>query len=85
MLKKFKDWIIPSFEGEDGKASFRRLTAFVLIIFESYMVFGDKIPEESRISLYYANLITILLIIGIVTTQNVLEFFNRGNNGRQTE
>lgn len=81
-MRKFINWIIPTLEGQDGKASFRRLTALVLILLDIFLVLGDKLLETDRINVYYANLITILLIIGIVTTQNILEFFNRGKDGK---
>lgn len=76
------NWIAHTFEGHDGKASFRRMTAFVLICLNVFMVCGDKLPEASRLHVYYANLVAISLIIGIVTTQNILSFFNRGKHER---
>lgn len=76
-------WVKPSFEGQDGTASFRRFVAFSLILLDIFLVICDKLNEEQRLAVYYANLATVLLIIGIVTTQNILEFFNRGKNGPQ--
>lgn len=81
MKKTFMDmvaWIRPTFEGQDGKASFRRFSALTLIILDIYLVVCDKLSESDRLNVYFANLVTVLLIIGIVTTQNILEFFNRG-------
>lgn len=84
LIWDFLRWLKPSFEGGHGTASFRRFTAFWLVILDAYLIIADKLEESARIYVYYANLVTVLLIIGILTTQNVLEFFNRGNkNGQQ--
>lgn len=82
---KFLKWIAQSFEGHDGKTSFRRLTAFILISINTFMIGFDKLPESVRDNIYYANLVTIGLIIGIVTTQNILSFFNRGGKNEQAK
>lgn len=84
MKKGFLDlihWLKPSFEGQHGTASFRRFTAFWLVVLDAYLIFADKLSESDRVNVYYANLAAILLIIGIVTTQNILQFFNRGKDG----
>lgn len=78
-------WLKPTVEGPDGVASFRRFVAFTLIILDIFLVVGDKLNEGQRLAVYYANLVTVLLIIGIITTQNILEFFNRGNKNGNNE
>lgn len=78
----FVNWAKPSFEGQNGTASFRRFTAFFLVMLDMYLILADKINEDQRVNVYYANLVAVLLIIGIVTTQNVLQFFNRGKEDK---
>jgi hypothetical protein len=85
MIPKFVDWIAHTFEGGDGKASFRKMTAFILIILNIYLLVFDKLMIEDRVHVYYANLLTISIIIGIVTTQNILAFLNRGSDGSRNE
>lgn len=77
---EFVRWVKPSFEGKDGTASYRRFTAFALGILNTYLIFCDKLDPSERINAFYANLVVICLIIGIVTAQNILSFFNRGEN-----
>lgn len=77
---KFIQWIRPSFEDNDGKSSYRRITAFVFVCLISYMVVFDKVQQEVHLKVFYSMLVTLLLLIGIVTAQNILTFFNRKND-----
>jgi hypothetical protein len=74
---KFIKWLRPSFEDNDGKASYRRITAFVMVCLISYMVVYEKVQIELHFKVFLSLLITLLLLIGIVTTQNILTFFNK--------
>lgn len=81
----FVRWVQPSFEGNDRTASYRRFTAFGLAILNAYLIIADKLEIADRINAYYANLIAISLIIGIVTAQNILDLLNRGKTPKEEE
>lgn len=55
MLKKLWTWIRPTFEGEDGKASHRRLSVFYSFILLTYMLLstasGAIFPEIAWITI----------------------------------
>ncbi|TZF84506.1 hypothetical protein FW774_05830 [Pedobacter sp. BS3] len=76
-MKRLINWIRPSFEDNDGKASYRRITAFVFVCLICYMVIWNRIQTEIHLKAFFALLITLLLLIGIVTVQNILTFFHR--------
>jgi|GEM_PF-6453326 len=77
---KFINWLKPSFEDNHGKSSYRRITAFVFVCLISYMIIFDKVQQEVHLKAFYSMLVTLLLLIGIVTTQNILTFLNRKND-----
>lgn len=72
---QFVMWVKPSFEDADGTASYRRISAFVFVCLICYMIIWDKISSDLKLNAFYALLVTFLLLVGIVTTQNVLTFF----------
>ena len=78
-MRKIILWLKPSFEDADGTASYRRISAFVFVCLICFMVLGDKITSDLKLRAFYALLVTFLLLVGIVTTQNILTFF-RGKN-----
>ena len=80
---KFINWIKPSFEDNDGTASYRRITAFILICLISYMVLWDVIKTPISLNAFYALLTTFLLLVGIVTAQNILTFFNKKSDEKE--
>lgn len=49
MFKNFREWIRPTIEGDDGKASHRRLTVVYFILLLTYMIVktanGSVFPE----------------------------------------
>lgn len=76
-MKKFIAWIRPSFEDNTGKASYRRITAFVFVWLMCYMVVCDKIKSDIHLKVFYAIEVGLMLMTGIVTTQNILTYFNK--------
>lgn len=54
-------WLRPTFEGEDGKASSKRITGFVLTASGIFMVFTDKMTN-----IYAVYTLAILLLTGAV-------------------
>lgn len=78
-MRKIILWLKPSFEDADGTASYRRISAFVFVCLICFMVLGDKITSDLKLRAFYALLVTFLLLVGILTTQNILTFF-KGRN-----
>lgn len=76
-MYKLIKWIRPSFEDNTGKASYRRMTAFVFVCLICYMIIWDKVKTELQFKVLLALLITLMLLIGVVTAQNLLTFFNK--------
>lgn len=74
---KIIQWIKPSFEDAHGTASYRRISAFIFVVLICFMVFCDKIKTTESLHAFYALLVTFLLLVGIITTQNILTFFNK--------
>lgn len=60
-FKSLLKWLKPTFEGEDGKASSKRITGFVLTASGIYMVFTDKMT-----TIYAVYTLAILLITGAI-------------------
>ena len=89
-MKNLINWIKPSVEGKDGKASARALTNIWYVFLNTilsigalylvnYIVTADKVNVEAvnalwvLIRLILIFNITILIIFGIVTAQNINE------------
>lgn len=79
-MKKLIQWLKPSFEGTDGKVSYRRLTAFLFCWIDAYIILTAKVNTEIMLNVHYSILAFILLLTGIITTQNILQFFKRNEN-----
>lgn len=77
VIKGFLSWIRPSFQDNDGTASYRRLTAFFLVMLDAYIIIAGKITTGLMLNVHYTLLASFLLITGIITTQNVLQFLNK--------
>lgn len=76
-IKSFIDWLRPSIEDHTGAASYRRLTALVFVILDLYIVATEKIKTQLMLNVHYSILVFVLVLIGIVTVQNVLTFLNK--------
>ena len=77
-------WIRPSFEGEDGKSSYRRLSAFYALCMDMYLILADKITNPIIEHVHYSLLIYSLVMTGIVTIQNIIDLKN-GSNKKSTD
>jgi len=74
-IKSLVVWIKPSFEGEKGSASSRRLTAFTVMGMYMYsrIIFTSKITDPYWLLLgSITDAIFVLVLFGIVTVQQVL-------------
>lgn len=79
-MNRLIQWIRPSFEDNEGKSSYRRFSAFYAICMDAYIIIGDKITNETMLWVHYSLLVYSLVMTGIVTVQNILDFKN-GKNG----
>lgn len=70
-------WLRSSVEGDDGKPSHRKLTTFTFVALIVYMVVV-RLNSQIELNAFYALLVMIGVLIGIVTVDNVLRFFGRG-------
>lgn len=78
-------WIRPTFEGNDGKASGKRLTAFAFMVLVAYFVYADKIVSWFTLYSFLAILGSVLLVWGIITWQNITEFIKLWQNKKDKE
>ena len=70
ILSRPVKWLASSFQGNDGKASGRKLTAAFLPLLAGYYVFG--VNSAWTLYAFIALLVTILMIWGIVSTSNII-------------
>ena len=78
-------WIRPTFQGEDGKASSRKLTVYVvtiLFILGNIQVFFVIKDKSLVFDVLLLDATFILILFGIITIQNIITLFKikSGNN-----
>jgi len=82
LIKKLIAWIRPSFEGNDHKLSFRRITAFVYVLVDLYITMTGRIASVEMLHVHYSILLFILILVGIITTQNLMEMLPKFRGGK---
>lgn len=85
LTKDFISWIRPSFEGADGKASYRALSAFVLLLLICYKVIFDPSRESVDLSILYSLETTFLLLTSVISMQNVITMIKGYNSNSKEE
>lgn len=83
-MNKIIQWLRPSLEGDDGKSSYRRLTALFFVLVDGYLLYADRIKSTVMLNVHYSLLIFILCMTGIVTVQNIIDFKN-GKNEKSSD
>lgn len=78
-------WIRPAFEGNDGKASMRSISAFILLFLICYKVAFDKNRTEYDVSILYSLETTFLLLTSVISIQNVIALVRGVNNNTKEE
>lgn len=76
----FVSWIKHAFQGNDGKASYRALSAFVLLILICYKVIQNKTPTNIDLQVLYSLEVTFLLLTSVISIQNVITIIKGHNN-----
>ncbi len=76
-------WVRPTLEGDDGKASARRITAYLITFLyasgHSY-VFLKTTDGELLFKVLFLDMMFILLLFGILTIQNLIMLWKLNNN-----
>lgn len=78
-------WFKPTFEGDDGKASARKLTVYVitlLFVLGNIQVFFVIKDKSLVFDVLLLDAIFILILFGIVTIQNIITLF-KIKNGKE--
>lgn len=75
-MNKLIQWLRPSFEDNEGKSSYRRLTALFFVLVDGYLLYADRIKTPIMLNVHYSLLVFILCMTGIVTVQNIIDFKN---------
>ena len=78
-------WIRPTFEGSDGKLSFRRSTAFVYVIVDLFIIMTGRIASVEMLHVHYSILLFILIMTGIITVQNLMELMPKFRGGKNEQ
>lgn len=78
-ISKFINWLRPSFEGNDNKASSRKLTAFAVVFTYVYcrMQFAKMVVVVNKYVIWAFSIdaVFILLLFSIITIQHIVELF----------
>jgi len=82
-VNKFWNYIKGVFEGGDGQLSLRRLISFVMVWLIAHMVVKEKIHTQFQLSALYSIEITMLLLISVITVDNLLTFFKSNPNDKK--
>jgi len=80
MLTKLWNYIKSIWEGEDNRLSLRRLVAILLAWLIVHLTVKEKIQTQLQLDALYSIEMLFLLLIGIITTNNLLTFFNKGKD-----
>jgi len=78
----FLKWVEPSFTGNDRKASGRKLSACVFMVLISTTTSKLLLKEDINVFHIYLLVVlvsTFLLLIGILTAQNLMDIWKNGN------
>lgn len=73
-------WVKPTFE-QGGKASMRRLTAFVVMALYSYTHVSIIDDNQYKLYVMILDMIFFCVLVGIVTSEALLAAYKDRNNG----
>lgn len=86
MIKRLLRWIRTSMEGDDGRPSHRKLTTFAFVALVVYLVIKKEgIRNQLELNAFYALLISIGVLIGIITVADITKFMGRGGRDKDEE
>jgi len=82
-VSKFWNYIKSVVEGDDDRLSLRRLVAIVLAWLIVHLTVKEKIQTQLQLDALYSIEMVFLLLIGIITVNNLLTFFNKGKDAKE--
>lgn len=78
-------WFRASLEDGKKESSYKRLTIFAFVIASLYAFLDGRITTLLMLDAYYANLIFISVMAGIIAVPQVIELINSVKNGIQNK
>jgi hypothetical protein len=79
-MKKFLSEIYKSFKNlDEGRLSARKLTAFAFVVMTTYIHYAH-VDKSNAIEALMVDVCAILILLGIITAGNIIEFKNGANN-----
>lgn len=81
-MMPFLKWIEPSFTGNDGRTSGRKISGFVfmlLIVSTTSKIIMKDNPTMIHVYLLCVLVCTFLLLQGIITVQNIVDIWRNGS------
>lgn len=73
-------WILKTFEDVAGVPDHKRITGFAFCVLIAYMVFFNKIDSFIKLYAFIALIVAVLVLYGIVKSQDIVEFKNGKRN-----
>ena len=67
--------LLKTFQGADGQLSARRITAFVFVMLEIYVIAHDMFNDQTdnAVELAWTLSVEVLLLFGVVTADNIIK------------
>lgn len=87
-MNPFLRWLNPSFCGNDGLSSGRKISAFVfmfMIVSTTSKILMKDNPTMIHIYLLLVLVSTFLLLQGIITIQNIMDIYKNSTFSKKTE
>lgn len=84
-LNSIITWFRSSLEDGKRESSYKRLTIFAFVIVSLYAFLDGRITTLLMLDAYYANLIFISVMAGIIAVPQVIELINTVKNGIQNK
>lgn len=82
MLINLFKWLKPIFEGDDGKASWKRILIFILTAVIIWMIKNDLIKDMIKLQLVATIFIVILLLGAVIEFGHVVRFVTKFKYGK---
>ncbi|WP_443937100.1 hypothetical protein [Pedobacter sp. MW01-1-1] len=70
------NWLLKTFEDDKGAPDHKRMTGFAFCTLIAYMVVCDKIDGFVKLYAFLGLIVAVLVLYGIVKSQDIVEFKN---------
>lgn len=78
-------WILKTFEDDLGNPDHKRITGFAFCALIAFMVLFDKIDSFIKLYAFLAMIVAVLVLYGIVKSQDVIQFKNGYKNREEDQ